>query len=52
MNVDVVTGIIDSMKMELINNIFCHEKIKNCKDIKSTGRGLTTESAHSQQKSP
>ena len=46
MNVDVVTGIIVTIEMEIINYIV-HGKIKNCEDIKSTGNGeLTAKSAN------
>ena len=37
-NVDVVTGIIDSMKMDLKNN-WSHDSMNETADIKSTGAG-------------
>ena len=38
MNVDVVTGIIVSMKMDLKNN-WSHDSMNETADIKSTGAG-------------
>ena len=46
MNVDVITGIVIPIEVEIINYIV-HGKIKNCEDIKSTGNGdLTAKSAN------